>query len=192
MYDRLDMPSVLQAPPDIVRRLRAIRENAAVLHDGGRGMWMLGEIRPNEAKRKAARKTIERFYLNRAEAESTEAWQSREQQVFLRDAQLLYQGFAWIHDYYDPLDDFIVQDYQRRVWKEDVGLLDLEWREKMAESDNSNSLLRKVSLLRDKAATEGRDHFRRIMLKRTMQRPGKRVRGVRRGIITPDHRIVKP
>jgi hypothetical protein len=185
----VDLPSLRRPPPDILRRLRAIRPNAEVLWAQGR--WMLGEVRPNEEKRRRAARMVHEFLKRRSLAESTAHWESWDNQVFLREARLLMAGFAWIHDYADPLDDFIVQDYQRRVWKEDVGLLDLEWQEKMKASDGTNSVLRRVSIMLDKLHSEGRSIYRHTVLHRRAQRPASR-RPQPGRILVRNPRIVHP
>lgn len=164
MKNLVEWPSILHAPPDILRRLRDIRPNAELLYIG-EGRWMLGEVRWNWERYRRAVQIIAQWWENR-KVEGAGIHLLPQQQAFLRDGILMLQGFVWIRDYHGDPDGRIVNDYSRMCWKEDHGLLDDDFRQMAKESDGQTGLLQRIKMMSDRIRAEGRSDHRILMKKR--------------------------
>lgn len=153
------------APPrELMQRLRAIRPNAELLYQG-KGIWMLGEVRWNYERYRRGVAILAHFWESKKEVGME--WMSDPRALaFLREGDLMVQGFVWIADYVGDPDGRIVEDYRRKCWKEDHGMLDAEYYQMAEESSDKTSLLRRTAIMTDRIRSEGASDFKIIMRKR--------------------------
>lgn len=154
----------LEAPDELVRRLRAIRPNAELLYQG-KGVWMLGEVRWNWFRYKKGVQIISSFLASREEV-GVDYLTMPNAVAFLNEGLLLMQGFCWIADYEGPPDGRIEVDYSRKCWKEEHGSLDAEFYQMAHESSDQTSLLRKLKVAEDRVRSEGNSDYRIVMRRR--------------------------
>jgi hypothetical protein len=159
MNDRplVEWSAIYDAPPELLRRLRAIRPNVELLYQG-EGRWMLGEVRWNWEKYRRGVAIIAQFLHNRHK-EGVAVLSDPRHRRFLEEGLLLMQGFTWIRDYEGPPDGRIEIDYARMCWKEDHGLLDADFRQMLKESDSATSLLRRQKIMQDRLHSEGKSDW---------------------------------
>lgn len=160
----IDWPTTRRPPQQVMRRLRAVRPNVEVLANRN-GTWMLGEVRWNWARYTKGVRILEQFFANRRE-QGLEVGDSEPVVAFLQEGLLMMQGFVWIGDYAGDLGAEIVDDYARKCFKEDHGLLDADFYARTEESDMKNSLLRRTKLITDRITSEAKSDFAIVMKKR--------------------------
>lgn len=164
MLKLVQYDTAYEAPHAVVRGLRAIRPNAELLYQG-KGVWMLGEVRWNWERHRRGCAILRHFWLSKKEV-GAEWMTDPRAMAFLREGQLMIQGFVWIADYSGEPNGRIVEDYRRKCWKEDHGMLDGEYYQMADESSDKTSLLRRTKILTDRVTSEGRSDFNIIMKKR--------------------------
>lgn len=126
---------------------------------------MLGEVRWNWPRFVKGVRIVEQFLNNQREA-GRDITDSPHLIAFLEEGLLMMQGFVWIGDYSGDLGAEIVEDYRRKCFKEDHGLLDREYYKLTEESDMHTSLLRRTKMITDRITSEGKSDFEIVMKKR--------------------------
>jgi len=160
----VEWPAIFDPPPELLRRLRAIRPNAELIYIGD-GRWWLGEVRWNSEKARRAGIMIKTWWQNRKD-EGVTVLTDPHHIAFLRDAQLLYQGFAYIREYFGDPDGRIVNDYQRMCWKEDHDILEQEVQHQLSQSDDRTSLQKRIKIVTDRIRAEAKSDHSIIFNKR--------------------------
>lgn len=139
----IDLPSVRDTPPDVLRWLRLVSPDLECYYWSG-GVWWIGEVRPNTPRVHEARRLLIRY---KAEGASLRRWVR---------AHLMAQGFSVLRMVSREPTSELALELGRLLWLSEREL-ERDYQQQEAVADKSASRAQSKDWLRDYLEYQGRD-----------------------------------